>query len=143
MSVIQHFCAGQSCPAEGCWDVLAQEQAGGLRGDSWPEKEDLEGKTVARTVPSLADNTHGGEGRRESYVGARQPLQESSAHIGRATGGGASATTTSATTNPKIEPKHQVQEKGHSEGVIRLVCRVKPFVQPQLKTLMIAESCNH
>lgn len=68
---------------------------------------------MARAIPSFADNTHSGEGRRESYVGARQPLQESSAHIGRATGGGASATTTtSSTISPKIEPKHQAQEQG-------------------------------
>lgn len=84
---------------------------------------------MARAIPSFADNTHSGEGRRESYVGVRQPLQESSAHIGRATGGGASATTTtSSIISPKIKPKHQAQEQGHSGGVIRPVCRVKPFV---------------
>lgn len=96
---------------------------------------------MARAIPSFADNTHSGEGRRESYVGVRQPLQESSAHIGRATGG--ATTTTSSIISPKIEPKHQAQEQGHSGGVIRPVCRVKLFVQPQPETLIIAKSSNH
>lgn len=94
---------------------------------------------MARAIPSFAENTHGIEGRGESFVCARQPLQESSAHIGRATGGGASATTTtSSTISLKIEPKHQVQEQGHSRGVIRPVSRVKPSVQPQPETLQRA-----
>lgn len=33
---------------------------------------------MARAIPSVAENTHGGEGRGESFVCARQSLQESS-----------------------------------------------------------------
>ena len=89
---------------------------------------------MARTVPSLAGHVHGGEGRGTSDLGSCQPLQEGSAHIGRATGGGVPKTAASSTISPKDK---QVQD--HSEKVVRPVCRIKPFVQSETLTIELTE----
>ncbi len=37
---------------------------------------------MARAFPGASGDAHGGEGRREGYVGSRKPLQEGAAHCG-------------------------------------------------------------
>ncbi len=56
---------------------------------------------MARALPGASGDAHGGEGRREGYVGSHKPLQEGAAHCGGgAIAGGGS---TGMSINAKIQ----------------------------------------
>ncbi len=71
LSVVKYFCAGKSCPGEGCWEIPARGQTWRFRGDSWSQEKELEIEKVARAFPGASGDAHGSEGRREGYVGSR------------------------------------------------------------------------
>ncbi len=73
LSVVKYFCAGKSCPGEGCWEIPARGQTWWFRGDSWSQEKELEIEKVARAFPGASGDAHGSEGRREGYVGSREP----------------------------------------------------------------------
>ncbi len=60
---------------------------------------------MAWAFPGASGDAHGGEGRREGYVGSRKPLQEGAAHCG----GGAIAE--GGSTRVSINAKIQFEKK--------------------------------
>ncbi len=68
---------------------------------------------MAWAFPGASGDAHGGEGRREGYVGARKPLQEGAAHCG----GGAIAGGVS--TRVSINAKIQFEKPLHCSCVFR------------------------
>ncbi len=68
---------------------------------------------MARAFPGAAGDAHGGEGRREGYVGSRKPLQEGAAHCG----GGAIAG--GGSTRVSINAKIQFEKPLHCSCVFR------------------------
>ncbi len=99
--------------AEGCWDIPARGQTWWFRGDSWSQEKELEIEKVAWAFPGASGDAHGGEGRREGYVGSRKPLQEGAAHCG----GGAIAGRGS--TRVSINAKIQFEKPLHCSCVFR------------------------
>ncbi len=55
---------------------------------------------MARAFPGASGDAHGGEGRREGYVGSHKPLQEGAAHCGGGAiaGGGSTGVSVNAKT---------------------------------------------
>ncbi len=68
---------------------------------------------MAWAFPGASGDAHGGEGRREGYVGARKPLQEGAAHCG----GGAIAG--GGSTRVSINAKIQFEKPLHCSCVFR------------------------
>ncbi len=68
---------------------------------------------MAWAFPGAAGDAHGGEGRREGYVGSRKPLQEGAAHCG----GGAIAG--GGSTRVSINAKIQFEKPLHCSCVFR------------------------
>ncbi len=56
---------------------------------------------MAWAFPGASGDAHGGEGRREGYVGSRKPLQEGAAHCGSGAIAGGGSTRVSI--NAKIQ----------------------------------------
>ncbi len=68
---------------------------------------------MAWAFPGASGDAHGGEGRREGYVGSRKPLQEGAAHCG----GGAIAG--GGSTRVSINAKIQFEKPLHCSCVFR------------------------
>ncbi len=76
---------------------------------------------MARAFPGAAGDAHGGEGRREGYVGSRKPLQEGAAHCGGGAIAGGGSTRVSI--NAKIQFEKQGHVKDITKPVLWLCCR--------------------
>ncbi len=60
---------------------------------------------MARALPGASGDAHGGEGRREGYVGSHKPLQEGAAHCGGGASAGGGSTGVSVNAKTQFEKK--------------------------------------
>ncbi len=60
---------------------------------------------MAWAFPGASGDAHGGEGRREGYVGSRKPLQEGAAHCGGGAIAGGGSTRVSVNAKIQFEKK--------------------------------------
>ncbi len=61
---------------------------------------------MAWAFPGASGDAHGGEGRREGYVGSRKPLQEGAAHCGGGAIAGGGSTRVSINAKIQFEKKN-------------------------------------